>query len=357
MKQFLVLVCLFFNAVALEAAEAVVSSVSAVQRPGKMMVDVTYDLTGDPGTKLWMGVELSEDGGKTYRALNQGLTGDFGQGIAPGANKRFVWEPGVEWLGCSSAALRFRVTAHSRGSVPGMVWIGSGSFVMGSPAGERGRYADEGPQTRVTLTKGYWLGKHEVTQGEWVALMGHNPSHFQGDADLPVESVSWSEAMKYCRRLTERERPAGRVPPEYEYRLPTEAQWEYACRAGTTAATAFGGSLSSAQANFDGPSYNGGDKGPTLGRTAKVESYGANGWGLSDMHGNVNEWCLDWYQDRLPDGSVTDPKGPTTGLERVSRGGSWLTIGRGCRSAYRGQVNPEGRSQSLGFRVALVAVR
>ena len=350
MKRLVMLAAVLCRALGVGAAESVVSNVQAAQRSGEVLVDITYDLASDNAGNSSVGVELSEDGGKTYRALNEGITGDFGDGIAPGSKKRIVWEPGVEWLG-RSVQFKFRLSA---GSVPGMVWIEPGSFMMGSSVGEVDRKADEGPQTRVTLTKGFWLGRHEVTQREWAEVMGSNPSEFQEDAELPVESVTWTEAMEYCRRLTERERSADRLPTGHEYRLPTEAQWEYACRAGRTNATAFGQSLGSTQANFDGNyPFGEGAKGPYLGRTAKVGSYAPNPWRLYDMCGNVGEWCLDWYQDRLPGGSVTDPTGPAQGSYRVIRGGSWHGYAILCRSAYRSYNYPTGRESVVGFRVVL----
>ena len=201
----------------------------------------------------------------------------------------------------------------------------------------------------------FWLGRHEVTQREYLDLMGVNPSSFKGDLDLPVEQVSWNDATNYCGKLTARERAAGRLPAAgYEYRLPTEAQWEYACRAGTTTATALGSSLSSTQANFDGRyPYNGGATGPNREKTAKVGSYPANAWGLYDMHGNVWEWCQDWFYGYLG-GSVTDPKGRASGTDRVLRGGGLGANGQSCPSAYRYSVSPDFRRYVLGFRTALV---
>ena len=149
------------------------------------------------------------------------------------------------------------------------------------------------------------------------------------------------------------ERAAGRLPTGWEYRLPTEAQWKYACRAGTTTTTAFGESLSSKQANFRGGyPYNGAENGPDLGRPTTVGSYAPNAWGLCDLHGNVWEWCRDWYGDQLPGG--TDPLGATSGSYRVYRGGGWSSDGRICRSAFRGWNSPGIRNDYQGFRAALV---
>jgi formylglycine-generating enzyme required for sulfatase activity len=242
--------------------------------------------------------------------------------------------------------------------VPGasleMKWISPGSFLMGSPSGENGRDSDEGPQTRVTLSKGYWLGKHEVTQAQWQALMGNNPSNSKGSS-LPVENVSWNDAMEFCRKLTQRERAAGRLPEGLAYTLPTEAQWEYACRAGTTTALNNGTNLTSTTGqcrNLDALGWYWKNSGS---RTHPVGQKQPNSWGLYDMHGNVWEWCLDWKDD-YPGGSVTDPTGPSSGSHRVRRGGSLIALARYCRSAVRESSNPDHRSGGLGFRLALSQV-
>ena len=227
-----------------------------------------------------------------------------------------------------------------------MAYIRPGTFTMGSPDSEEGRYNDESPQTRVSLTKGYWLGKTEVTQGQYEALMGSNPSNFKNAGrDAPVEQVSWEDAMQFCRKLTERERQAGRLPEGYEYTLPTEAQWEYAGRAGTT--SPFAGS-----ANLDSMGWYTSNSGNT---THPVAQKQANAWGLYDMHGNVWEWCRDW-SGGYPGGSVTDPMGPSSGSGRVGRGGCWDDDAGGCRSASRVGYVPGGRYYFLGFRLALGSV-
>jgi formylglycine-generating enzyme required for sulfatase activity len=222
-----------------------------------------------------------------------------------------------------------------------MAYIRPGTFTMGSPASEGGRSDDESPQTQVTLTKGYWLGKTEVTQAQWEALMGSNPSHFKG-TDQPVETVSWNDAMEFCRKLTERERSAGRLPEGYEYTLPTEAQWEYACRAGTPGQYGGDGSL-------DDMGWYRRNSGNTTHSVGKKQ---ANAWGLYDMHGNVWEWCLDCY-GTYPGGAARDPTGPTSGVSRVLRGGCWDRDAVSCRAAGRDWFDSGISDEDLGFRLAL----
>lgn len=235
----------------------------------------------------------------------------------------------------------------------GMVWIKPGTFTMGSPYSEDSRSSDEGPPALVTISRGFWMSKYETTQEEYQALMGTNPSHFRGNSKNPVEQVSWWDAVGYCAALTAREHLQMRLPAGYVYRLPTEAEWEYCCRAGTTTATPFGSSLSSWQANFNGGNpYGGGALGPYLETTLKVGSFAPNGWGLYDMHGNVWEWCLDWYGN-LPRGAVTDPRGPNVGWLRTLRGGSWAYDGHYCRAACRFFYSPSYRCDFIGFRPVL----
>jgi formylglycine-generating enzyme required for sulfatase activity len=234
-----------------------------------------------------------------------------------------------------------------------MVWINPGTFTMGSPSDELGRYDDE-TQHKVTLTQGYWLGRYEITQAQYKAIMKVNPSKFIG-ADLPVETVSWNDAMEFCKKLTEIEKAAGRLPGGYEYTLPTEAQWEYACRAGTTTALNSGKNLSDEVQcpEMDEVGWYGYNSDKT---THPVGQKQPNAWGLYDMHGNVYEWCLDWFGD-YPTSSVTDPTGPSTGSGRVLRGGSWSRSARYCRSALRGSDYPDDYWDHFGFRVALSPVQ
>jgi formylglycine-generating enzyme required for sulfatase activity len=229
-------------------------------------------------------------------------------------------------------------------------WIPPGTFTMGSPASEQHRYDNEGPQTQVTITRGFWMGRYEVTQGEYQAVMGSNPSSFSGEPKRPVEQVSWSDATNYCTKLTERERAAKTLPAGYVYRLPTEAEWEYACRAGTT--TRFGYGDDPGYAQLGNYAWYGSNSEDT---THAVGLKQPNDWGLHDMRGNVWEWCLDWY-GAYPGGSVTDPKGPGSGSHRVIRGGSCRHDGGYCRSACRGSYAPGYRDYYfLGFRAVLAA--
>jgi uncharacterized protein (TIGR02996 family) len=244
--------------------------------------------------------------------------------------------------------------------------IPAGTFWMGSPELEDGRDSDE-KRHRVTLTRHYWLGVFTVTQAQYEAVMGTNPSAFCSTAEnkedvegldtssFPVERASWDDTQAFCKKLSSlaEEVAAGRV-----YRLPTETEWEYACRGGLyTGAFHFGDQLNGLQANSDGSAPYGTNKvGPVLGRTCAVGSYPPNAWGLYDMHGNVWEWCHDLYDATYPDGPLTDPAGADQGPYRSLRGGGWANSGsgRGCRSAFRGRRDPGDRFDFLGFRVALV---
>jgi formylglycine-generating enzyme required for sulfatase activity len=228
-----------------------------------------------------------------------------------------------------------------------LVLIPKGTFMMGSPETEKGRQENE-TQHEVTISKDYYLGVHEVTQAQYETVMGKNPSHFQGakvgneNADLPVENVSWDDAVEFCKKLSDlpEEKKAGRV-----YRLPTEAQWENACRAGSKTAYLFGDEegLLPEYGWFNRNSSN---------RTHTVGLLEPNAWGLYDMHGNVWEWCSDWYGE-YPKGAVRNPTGPKVGSDRVCRGGSWDFEAANCRSAFRNWNYPSLRLDYYGLRVAL----
>jgi formylglycine-generating enzyme required for sulfatase activity len=225
-----------------------------------------------------------------------------------------------------------------------MVPIPAGSFLMGSTV--VGGTAE--PVHQVTVTRPFWIGKYETTQAEFVSVMSFSGSVYSG-ANLPVDDISWELAMLYCAGLTAWESSVGRVPAGYQYRLPTEAEWEYCCRAGTTTEWNLGNGIGCGQANvrFSGTAC--------VGQTSAVGSYPANPWGLHDMHGNVAEWCLDAW-----DGSANYPAGPvsdplvTTGTVRISRSGNWFRHQYESRSAYRaGGYSGVGRQ---GFRVVLAPI-
>ena len=215
------------------------------------------------------------------------------------------------------------------------VRIPAGVFTMGSPDSDRYAYDNEKPAHQVTISQPFYLGVHPVTQAQWQAVMGSNPSRFEGKPRHPVERVSWDEAQQFLQRLNERR-------DGYRYALPSEAQWEYACRAGSAGAYCFGddesqlGAYAWCSDNASGSTHPVGEKQP-------------NAWGLYDMHGNVWEWCQDWYGDYAAD-AVTDPSGPATGASRVFRGGGWSSSARGVRSAYRNGFHPGLRDVYLGFR-------
>ena len=248
-------------------------------------------------------------------------------------------------------------------------WCPAGTFIIGSHPSEPERRPDE-VQREVTLSKGFWIAKYETTQGQWKSIAGALPGELTAELpagdNLPVGNVNFAEAEDFCRELTERARQAGALPDGWEFRLPTEAQWEYAARAGTTTATAFGDSLSSFQANFKGSEpYNGTESGPALGHATEVGSYPANAWGIHDMHGNTYEWCRDWYHFIYPSGvdpDLHDAMRTATRSEfgvisRSRRGGGWGDPGWSCRSAFRLRFEPERRYDHIGFRVVAVDTR
>jgi len=242
------------------------------------------------------------------------------------------------------------------------VLIPKGKFLMGSPKEEKERRADE-VQHEVEITKPFYLAKYPVTQEQYLAITGQSPSSFSKDGkeaekvtgldtrQFPVEQVTWNDAQAFCKKLTEQDKQ------KRKFRLPTEAEWEYACRAGTTTPFYFGAELNGKQANCNGTvPYGTTDKGPSLGRPTKVGEYGANKWGLCDMHGNVLQWCEDYYgpYDGL---NAQDPLQATkpAAAHRVLRGGSWYNNAWNARAACRNWDNPALRNSNWGFRVAMAA--
>ena len=252
-------------------------------------------------------------------------------------------------------------TSHTVASISmDMIFCPPGTFSMGSPSNETGRGGDE-TEHSVTLSHGFYLGKHEVTQAQYETIMTGNPeglnvkpSNWPNNNDRPVEKVSWNDAQVFLSQLNSIEQTAGRLPNGWKYVLPTEAQWEYACRAGTTTAYSWGNDINSSRANYnwDGGSNDGND----YKQTRDVGQYAANPWGFFDMQGNVWEWVSDWKANYLT-GAQTNPEGPASGSSRVRRGGSWGFDGTYLRSAKRGYVTPSTRNADIGFRVGFQAVQ
>ncbi len=389
------------------AADPVVSNLTVTQRPGTKLVDIGYDLAAAEPVQI--GMRLSADDGATWTLPTASLSGDLGVGISAGVGKAVVWDMGADWDDQHTAQLRVEITAAdpvylvidlSAGStatsypvaylwaIPVGGWTAehkttklvlrrlpktNPSFTMGSPLGELGREINE-TQHEVTLTQEFYIGVFELTQKQWERVMGFWPSYFRNasvrDA-RPVEMVSYDDirgtssgagwpansavdAGSFMGKLRQK---TGLTTLD----LPTESQWEYACRAGTTTALNNGTNLTSITEDVNVALvgrylYNSGS-GPfsadnDLAKgTAAVGSYLANAWGLYDMHGNVYEWSLDWYQASYP-GTVSDPRGAASGSYRVLRGGGWGSGAQGCRSACRIIDAPSSRYVSLGCRVA-----
>ena len=252
---------------------------------------------------------------------------------------------------------RFQVAGEER-TIEGirLCWCPPGRFVMGSPLTEADHRPDEA-QVDVTLTSGFWTGKFEVTQGQWQHIVGDFPERpptdeFGKGEDVPLYWVNYPSAERFSARATEAAKRSGSLPEGWAFRLPTEAQWEYACRAATTTATAFGTQLAPKVANF----------GKNVGRSVPAGTYPANRWNIHDMHGNVWEWCRDWYHAQLPGGVDPDlsnvrgvPNRDGT-YSRVRRGGAWIEDAWACRSGVRLRYEPDRVSDHIGFRVVLVQI-
>jgi formylglycine-generating enzyme required for sulfatase activity len=243
-------------------------------------------------------------------------------GYAPGAKDTATSKPKLK------AA---RTVTNSVGMA--LVRVPPGKFLMGSARDEKGRHDGETLHP-VTISKAFYIGVTEVTQAQWQVVMGFNPSKTKGDK-LPVHGISWSHAVEFCKKLSEKDRKA--------YRLPTEAEWEYACRAGAKAAFAGGGDPDKMAWHMDSSGE----------RVHRVATLAPNAWGIHDMHGNAMEWTADWYAGSHDKKAATDPKGAKQGKERVARGGSWLHFARACRSAARVGVRPTWAPEHVGFRVVM----
>lgn len=292
-------------------------------------------------------------------ARGHDLLGRWGVGMVMGLVAfGLLWQGSARGAGAAGEAFRGGKAGEER-EVSGVkiCWCPPDKFLMGSPLEEPDRRVDEG-QVEVRLNKGFWMGKFEVTQGEWKRVMGDFPgTQPAGEGvDFPLVEVNYPEALAFCRKLTEMAQAEGKLPGDWQFHLATEAQWEYACRAGTTSLSAFGSALTSANANLL-------DRKPPPGRATPVGRYPANAWGLHDMHGNVFEWCRDWYHAALPGGDDPDLSGIKGVMNRdgtysrVRRGGAWNDAAMYCRSAMRLRYEPPRRSDHIGFRVVVVESR
>ena len=363
-----------------------------------------------PGTAIASAEGLKDKGDRSHFAAD--AQREFGQRYAQGIQPLLASAGSTNGRAASAGS-----SSASKGkTIPGigleLLPVAPGKFTMGTPADEPLRTKPEGPQTEVTLTRPYWMGKYEVTHGEWKAVMGTDLAeqvrraladdtlyalagknqtlrdrlglkvdsdpkillHGTGDR-IPIHWVSWDEVADFCQKLTERERKAGRLPEGYVYRLPTEAEWEYACRAGTTTAT-YAGSFEvkgknhapvldkiawyagNSNVGYTGPGMDVSDLAErqypgNLAGPRDVGGKAPNAWGFHDMLGNVWEWNYDWYKDQLPGKSVTDPVGAPNGTMHSFHGGGWHSALTMARAGYRNGRMPNFRSYNMGFRVAL----
>ena len=356
----------------LGAQSPTVTDISYSQRVGgdgnlTKLVDIQYNLDGN--RSMFVEFFFSSDGGVTFPVACTAVTGDAGPGVEYGVGKTAVWDAAQDWNQNFTDRGRIMVKAtygdqptgfpgmdgNGSGSGPAapspthivpsadnleMIWVEPGSFMMGQVG-----LAE--PVHEVTLTEGFYLGKFEVTQAQYEAVMTGNPdglsatpSSFGGYPNYPVEQVSWDDIQVFLSRLNNLE--SANIPAGWAYVLPTEAQWEYACRAGTTTDYSWGNDINASQANYIDSNNN---------RPLNVGQYAPNPWGFFDMHGNVYEWTADWYGTYPAGNPVVDPTGPASGSFRVRRGGSWGTDGTYLRSAERFGNSPSTRDYAIGFRV------
>jgi sulfatase modifying factor 1 len=360
-------------------AGLVVSNLKAVQREGTKLVDITYDLAADTPT-VQVSLQISGDGGATFAMPAVSVTGAVGLGVSTGAGKLLTWNAGVDWNGQLSSQVRVKLFVGDGPTPVGFAAIPAGAFSMGDSFGEGD--GNERPVRQVTVSA-FFMGKTEVTKGEWDAVRAWATTHGYTDlsagagkaANHPVQTVSWWDAIKWCNARSEKEglvpcyavggspmRTGTSVPTvnwEAEgYRLPTEAEWEKAARSGLSAKRfPWGDTISHSEANYESSSSYAFDVSPTRGYhpsygrgTSPVGSFAANAYGLQDMAGNVWEWCWDGY-GTYASGAQSDPKGATSGSDRVLRGGSWFSGTTYSRAACRYSDTPGLRNNTLGFRV------
>ena len=264
-----------------------------------------------------------------------------------------------------------KATKNSLGMT--LVPVKPGTFIMGSPPTEKGHQDDE-KQREITRTQSFSITATEITQKQWMTLMGTSFEDLVNKQrgplgrgaklssipsatgnNQPMCFVNWQDAIDFCKALTKKERDAGLLSPTKKYTLPTEAQWEYACRAGTISVFGTGNTLTSKDANFYGKlPYGVSESGEYRKKTTQVATFPANPWGIFDMHGNVYEWCFDWYEASPI--STKDPTGPAQGDGRIIRGGAWDRKSTSCRAAYRYSRDPNRRAHNIGFRIVIVSL-
>lgn len=330
-----ILLLLFLAAVGTAKAQQI-QNVAATQE-GKTIV-VSYDLTDNTSGSTY-DVELycSTDGGSTFGKPLSAVRGDAGKEIKPGASRRISWDVLADREKLTGNRIVFEVRARTTDQTGiAMVFVKGGTFTMGCTSEQSNCYDDEKPVHQVTVSD-FRMGKYEVTQKQWKEIMTNNPSRFKNCEDCPVEDVSWDDIQEFIKKLN--------LKSGKNYRLPTEAEWEYAARGGSAGSpTLYAGSNNIVEVAWY--SENSG------GKTHPVGQKKPNELGLHDMAGNVWEWCNDWHGN-YGSGNQSNPKGSSTGSIRVLRGGSWGYFARGCRGAYRYYGNPGIRNGYYGFRLVL----
>jgi formylglycine-generating enzyme required for sulfatase activity len=373
------LMALFLHPPRAEAANPVVSNISAVQRAGTQLVDITYDVTADFPT-VWVGLEISSDGGTTFSVPAVTLSGAIGPGVALGTGKVITWNAGADWNKNYTTTMRFKVTANDQ-----FVRIRAGVFQMGNAMAADTDITDA-PIRTVTVSE-FYMGENLVTKADWDTVRTWGLTHGYTDlnagagkaANHPVQTITWYDTVKWCNARSEKDgltpcytlrslvyRTTNNDAVECNwaangYRLPTEAEWEKAARGGLNGKRfPWGDTISHSQANYWSSNSFSYDVSPTRGchptyndgvepYTSPVGSFAPNDYGLNDMAGNVWEWCWDWHGTYTA-GAQTDPRGVTSGSDRVIRGGSWGSFADYCRVAYRYSNDPSYFYDFIGFR-------
>jgi len=378
MKKFYTPLFILFSIALASASIPQVSNISYSQRIDQngsrtKLVDIQYDLDGN--RSMYVEFFFSHDGGSSFPVICSAMSGAAGADIQAGTSKNATWDASVDWDKNFTEQGRIMIKATYSDQPTGfpglegngsfqepfhivelnssinleMIWVEPGTFTMGTPITEAERDANRETEHNVTLTKGFYLGKYEFTQAQYEAVMTGNtnglsatPSEWPNNPNRPVEKVSWDDIQIFLTRLNAQQ--SANIPAGWAYVLPTESQWEYACRAGTTTMFSWGNDINATRANY----WLSG-----LSQTRDVGYYDANPWGFFDMIGNVFEWTADWDDTTYPTGNLVmiDPAGPASGSHRVLRGGSWHPDGTDLRTAQRRSNIPSFRYSYLGFRV------